>query len=222
MALVPRLLKNSLFAAWIVHTSYTTLKLTLQLGSTSLQSLLRKEQNGDNNIDVNCQVLFFPDHKETCPLYLNGHDCGKKDCMYGHEETSLGKMVRCLSSAKKSIDVCVFTITLQHFADVLIKKHRTGVVVKVITDCEKMDLNCSQVEQMRANGIQVRHDKTSYFMHNKFAIVDKDTLINGSFNWTNQAVTGNQENVIISNHKDLVEPYCGQFDKLWHVYKPTV
>jgi cardiolipin hydrolase len=33
-------------------------------------------------------------------------------------------------------------------------------------------------------------------MHHKFAIIDKIVLLTGSFNWTAQAVNGNQENLI--------------------------
>ena len=125
-----------------------------------------------------------------------------------------------LESSQFKLDVCVFTITSQDLADILIKKHKEGVIVRIVTDCEKMDLNCSQIEQMRANGIQVRHDKTSYFMHHKFALVDDKFLVNGSFNWTKQAITGNQENVIISTEKDLITPYKKHFEKLWNMYKP--
>ena len=35
-------------------------------------------------------------------------------------------------------------------------------------------------------------------MHHKFAIVDSNILINGSFNWTERAVSENCENVVIS------------------------
>ena len=91
----------------------------------------------------------------------------------------------------------MFIITSQDLADVIIHLHVRGVIVRVITDCENMDLNCSQIEQFRANGIQVRHDKTSFLQHHKFAIIDKKTIVNGSFNWTRQAVTGTQANIMI-------------------------
>ena len=39
-------------------------------------------------------------------------------------------------------------------------------------------------------------DNKSFHMHNKFAIIDKFVLLTGSFNWTEQAVYGNQENLI--------------------------
>jgi cardiolipin hydrolase len=33
-------------------------------------------------------------------------------------------------------------------------------------------------------------DKSEFHMHHKFCVVDGETLLNGSFNWTRQAVVG--------------------------------
>lgn len=211
---------NPIFWIWVTHAGFVTLKVTLQSGKVSLSAISKKNKlNTPKKIES--QVLFFPDKKQLCPSLVRVDKCNGEDCLYGHRETSLWKLISTILKSQFTVDVCVFTITSQTLADILIKKHKEGVVVRVVTDCEKMDLNCSQIEQMRSHGIQVRHDKTSYFMHHKFAILDGETLINGSFNWTRQAVTGNQENVIISNDKELVEPYIRQFGKLWSMYKPT-
>ncbi len=40
--------------------------------------------------------------------------------------------------------------------------------------------------------------------HHKFAIVDGRLLLNGSFNWTRQAVTSNNENVTVLSDAQLV------------------
>lgn len=53
-------------------------------------------------------------------------------------------------------------------------------------------------------------------MHHKFAIVDDEILINGSFNWTEQATFGNWENVIITSVPvKMVESYVDHFNSLW-------
>ena len=52
-------------------------------------------------------------------------------------------------------------------------------------------------------------------MHHKFALVDSRVVITGSFNWTRQAIYNNNENVIISSNKKLVEPYVAEFERLW-------
>ncbi|XP_057310726.1 uncharacterized protein LOC130648684 [Hydractinia symbiolongicarpus] len=205
---------RSIGYVWIAHVSLTTLRNLLSL---SMLSIVNAFQSHSKPLT---KVLFFPDKKIACKSFMKTKKCAAKDCHFSHEETSLTLLLTCLASSRKSLDVCVFTITSQDLADVLIQQHKAGIVVRVITDCEKMDLNCSQIERFRASGIQVRHDKTSYFMHHKFAIVDKKVLINGSFNWTRQAITGNQENVIITEAVDLIKPYCKQFEHLWETYKP--
>ena len=70
------------------------------------------------------------------------------------------------------------------------------------------------------SGIQVRQDLTSYLMHHKFVILDENLLITGSFNWTRQAITGNNENLIVTNQPELLCAYQDEFEKLWTMYDP--
>ena len=148
------------------------------------------------------RVLFFPD-TET-----------------GSRKGALEELSRTLSAAENSLSVCVFAISNWRLIDILISAHQRGVVVRVITDKEQMSVNSSPVEKLRRNGIQVRRNNDSYFMHNKFAIVDGKHLVNGSLNWTQQAIHGNQENVVISCGTDVVEPFLERFELLWEQFHP--
>lgn len=52
-------------------------------------------------------------------------------------------------------------------------------------------------------------------MHHKFAVVDGRKLITGSLNWTCTGVHDSNENVVITEVRDLVRPYVRQFTRLW-------
>lgn len=53
----------------------------------------------------------------------------------------------------------------------------------------------------------------------RFAVIDGKALINGSFNWTRQAVLQNQENVIIFDDDDMaVRVFTSEFERLWNEY----
>ena len=73
---------------------------------------------------------------------------------------------------------------------------------------------------MRFAGISVRTDHSSFYMHHKFVLVDGQLLINGSFNWTRAAITGNQENVIVTNHRTMVCAFQAEFERLWQQFDP--
>lgn len=57
-------------------------------------------------------------------------------------------------------------------------------------------------------------------MHHKFVLIDNKLLINGSFNWTRNAITGNQENVVVTDYPQLVQAFQAEFEKLWIQFAP--
>ncbi|GFN78348.1 mitochondrial cardiolipin hydrolase-like [Plakobranchus ocellatus] len=125
-------------------------------------------------------------------------------------------MLKCQST----LDVCVFVITCKELGDIIARLFRRGVKVRIITDDEQLEASGSQIWSLIRDGIPVRTNKTSYLMHHKFAIVDGNLLINGSFNWTKQAITGNQENLIITDNEAITTHFVNEFQRLWTLYDP--
>lgn len=165
------------------------------------------------------EVLFFPDKKVACIKYFTS-ECENESCSFSHEENSLSKLFQFIHNAVKSVDVCVFVFTCTDLADLLIQAVERGVLVRVITDCEQADIPGSQICRLRSQGIAVKTDNSSFFMHHKFVIIDNNRLLNGSFNWTRQAITGNQENLLVTSDSQLVRLYKERFSELWRQYKP--
>ena len=56
-------------------------------------------------------ALFFPDVDMTCRRVLEGGTCHNGNCKYFHGDSSLRRLIGYLDSARRSMDVCVLTIT---------------------------------------------------------------------------------------------------------------
>ena len=62
------------------------------------------------------------------------------------------------------------------------------MTVRVISDDEMAKGQGSDLARISREGVEVRTDADPRtHMHHKFAIIDKVTLLNGSFNWSRQA-----------------------------------
>ena len=81
----------------------------------------------------------------------------------------------------------------------------------------------SNVYSLAATGISVKiDDSVRYHMHHKFCVIDKSVVITGSFNWTDQAVNHNQENLLFIENKELALKYSNEFEKLWNDFEIVV
>lgn len=127
----------------------------------------------------------------------------------------LQTILRCLRHARQRIDICVFTLSDDRIAEEVLAAHRRGVVVRIVTDNDKEYDAGSDISRLRDAGIAVVVDRTEAHMHHKFAIFDGEKLLNGSYNWTRSAGQYNEENVVLSNDRQLVGKFSAQFEKLW-------
>ena len=59
-------------------------------------------------------------------------------------------------------------------------------------------------------------------MHHKFLVVDRKRVMTGSFNWSLNAMVGNEENVLFIDRQDITERYLSVFEKLWSKYNPNI
>lgn len=126
------------------------------------------------------------------------------------------RLVQYIQKATKSINICVFNLTNDDLAKAVLARHAAGVKVRVITDDECMTNKGSDISNLAAEGIPVRTDDApEYHMHNKFMVVDDTYLLTGSFNWTFQAGSNNQENLLVVDNQYYIKKYNDEFEKLW-------
>ncbi|MET4729388.1 cardiolipin hydrolase [Lysobacter enzymogenes] len=130
-------------------------------------------------------------------------------------DACLRKLRELCRSAKRSMDVCVYTISDDRLAEEILACHQRGIAVRVISDNDKRYDDGSDVPRLLESGVPLRLDDSPFHMHHKFALFDGRLLANGSFNWTRSATTSNEENLVVTDDANLVRSFSGHFEALW-------
>ncbi len=127
----------------------------------------------------------------------------------------LHTIVSHLRGARRSADLCVFTLSDDRITTEVLQAHRRGVALRIVSDNAKAHDAGSDIDRLRAAGVPVALDRSDAHMHHKFALFDGEWLLNGSYNWTRSACEHNQENLVASNDPVLVGAFGGVFERLW-------
>jgi len=138
---------------------------------------------------------------QSAACFSPGHDCRNN-------------IIRLIKNAKKSLSICVFTISDNKITDAILAAHKRGIEVCVISDNDKANDRGSDIYQLREKGLNVILDQSPHHMHHKFMLVDNKVLLNGSFNWTRSATDVNQENILITYEDELVTLFQRRFEKM--------
>ena len=125
------------------------------------------------------------------------------------------RIVELLRGARRTVDVCVFTITDDRISRALTDTHERGVRVRIVTDDDKAGDRGSDVDRLARAGIGVAVDRSEKHMHHKFAVFDGRLVLTGSYNWTRGAANANEENVVVTDDERLVRAFTREFESLW-------
>lgn len=190
-----QLLRHEIFACAQQTIRHPQDRLALEWIASLTKILLQQSPTQTTDAD---EALFFPDAR------------------------SYARLLEVLQSARKTVDVCVYTITDDRLSHILEKAHQSGLSVRIISDNDKATDLGSDVIDLNQTGIPVAVDQSSDHMHHKFAILDQSLLLNGSFNWTRSASSNNHENLIITRNPSMIRAFQQEFDRLWALYaRPT-
>ena len=116
-------------------------------------------------------------------------------------------IVKELNKAKTTVLVQAYPFTSAPIAKALLNAHKRGVKVEVILDKSQRTDKYSSATFFYNAGIPVKIDAVHAIAHNKIMIIDGETVITGSFNFTKAAEEKNAENLLVIRDRKLAERY---------------
>jgi len=117
-----------------------------------------------------------------------------------------------LNGAKKTVLVQAYSFTSAPIARALVDAHKRGVDVQVILDKSQKTERYTSASFLANEGVPTYIDPMHKIAHNKVMIIDGQTVITGSFNFTKAAENGNAENLlVISNAPKLAARYTSNW-----------
>jgi phosphatidylserine/phosphatidylglycerophosphate/cardiolipin synthase-like enzyme len=124
-------------------------------------------------------------------------------------------IVQSLAGAKRSIRAQAYSFTSAPIAKALLDAHKRGVQVQVILDKSQRSDKYSSADFLANQGVPVVIDANHAIAHNKIIVIDGETVLSGSFNFTKAAQTTNAENLLIIRDPAL----AAQYTQNWEVHR---
>ena len=145
------------------------------------------------------------------------------ECYFFPNPKNEQRVVNMFRTCKKTLDVAIFTFTRDSIAQAILEAQQRGVKVRCLGDDGNSKVKGSDVRLLASVGIPCKTDNNLRFhMHNKMAILDNSVVITGSFNWTNQAINKNQDNILFIEDKKIANQYTEYFNKIWDSFDTII
>jgi len=119
-----------------------------------------------------------------------------------------------LSTAKKYVHLSLYGITNKRLADRLLELHKKGVEVVLCIDKLQAKGKHDLHGYLAEGGITVIIKKTSTLEHNKFAVIDGERVLMGSWNWSTSAQKQDNSDLLLYDCPEEVAKFEDAFQKI--------
>ena len=118
-----------------------------------------------------------------------------------------------ISKAQKEVLVQAYSFTSKPIAKALVDAHKRGVHTEIILDKSQRGKRYHAADFCAHMGIPTYIDFAHAHAHNKVMLIDQETVITGSFNFTKAAEERNAENLLIIKSRDLAKEYLDNWEE---------
>ncbi|MCA9969718.1 MAG: hypothetical protein KC425_05860 [Anaerolineales bacterium] len=161
---------------------------------------------------------FGPDSPQNTPnesLQIQGVAL---ENYFGSEREIAVTIARNVARAESEILFMAFSFTDDQIGEAMLGRVEAGVQARGVFETVGSDTSYSYYPIMRAMNLpnlQVRTDGNPRVMHHKVIIIDRTTVIFGSFNFSDSANNRNDENVVIVHDPTFAGYFVEEFETVW-------
>lgn len=120
---------------------------------------------------------------------------------------------KAFNQAEESIDLAIYNFGDPILASALLQAKQRGVKVRLVMDDQNAVKNTPQ--SLQAAGISVVAGNDNGLMHNKFAIIDGQTLWMGSANFTTYGFNTDNNYFVETTDPYIINAYQAEFDEMY-------
>lgn len=133
---------------------------------------------------------------------------------FAPEDKVADQLVALIGRAQKSIHFLAFSFTDDDMGQAMLERAKAGVKVAGVFESRGASTEYGEYPPMQKAGLDVLLDGNPYVMHHKVIIVDGETVVLGSFNFSASANRDNDENVLIIHNTDVARLYLEEFQRV--------
>ncbi len=136
--------------------------------------------------------------------------------IFAPEADEIAALKESIQAAQSSIRFMSFVFSLDELAGAMLNKLADpDFVLRGVFEERNSLASWSQLPAFVCAGAQARLDGNRYILHHKVIIIDDDTVITGSFNFSNSAAQNNDENIVIIRDQVIASLYLEEWRRIW-------
>jgi len=118
-----------------------------------------------------------------------------------------------IDSARLTVDVAIYSLSLNSVRDALIDAHNRGVRVRMVMESDNLDR--SDPQKLKDAGIPILGDRREGLMHDKFVVIDNSEVWLGSMNFTDSGGYTDNNNLMRIRSVKMAENYTKEFEEMF-------
>ncbi len=124
-----------------------------------------------------------------------------------------GPLAAAIDSARLSVDVAIYSLSLNSIRDALIHAHDRGVRVRMVMESDNLDR--SDPQKLKDAGIPIIGDRREGLMHDKFVVIDNAEVWTGGMNFTDSGGYEDNNNLMRFHSIKMTENYAKEFEEMF-------
>lgn len=161
-----------------------------------------------------------PANTPHAELVLNDPATGERvrlESYFAPEDGAVDRILTLVEAAGESVRFMAFSFTDDRLGQAVLRQAKAGRLVQGVFELRGSDTEYSEYKMLRRERppLDVLTDGNPYSMHHKVFILDDETVILGSYNFTQSAAESNDENLLVIFDRKIAALYQEEFERVY-------
>jgi phosphatidylserine/phosphatidylglycerophosphate/cardiolipin synthase-like enzyme len=135
--------------------------------------------------------------------------------LFAPEDEVAEHLIPLVEGARESLRIMAFSFTDDEMGAAVLARAKAGVEVRVIFERRGSETEYSEMPRLYCAGVPVRQDGNPGTFHHKVLVIDGETVVTGSYNFTQSADESNDENALVVTNPQIAAEYLQEFERRW-------